>query len=171
MRIALDNMGIDAAAIGIDSCAIRTTGPVLDADPVDVDERWLTNCPPVTVMPGFVGRDRSGSLSLLGRGGADLTALYLAHWMNAECMLVKDVDGLFTQDPVQRPFEAIRYTVATWRDLANKGRNLVQPKAVRFAEDREYGFVIAKPSGVGTRIGSGPSVLDATRTTGASSAL
>ena len=46
---------------------------------------------PILVVPGFVGRHEDGRLSLLGRGGSDLTALFLAARLGGKCRLLKDV--------------------------------------------------------------------------------
>src|SRR5438876_961427 len=56
----------------------------------------------VVIISGFVGTDADGNLTLLGRGGTDLTALFLAEQLDARCVLIKDVDGLYEFDPANR---------------------------------------------------------------------
>lgn len=55
---------------------------------------------PVIIVPGFFGYSANGQLHLFGRGGSDLTAVYLACALKANrCRLVKDVDGVYELDP------------------------------------------------------------------------
>ncbi len=63
------------------------------------------------MLPGFVGRDASGRTSVLGRGGSDLTAVFLARELEGSCRLVKDVDGLYTADPASSGCPAVRHGV------------------------------------------------------------
>jgi len=44
----------------------------------------------VLVVPGFFAKSPEGGLTLLGRGGSDLTALYLADALRSRCILLKD---------------------------------------------------------------------------------
>src|SRR5580692_6576086 len=126
----------------------------------------LLDATPVLVIPGFFAQAPDGGLALLGRGGSDLTALYLAAQLQAKCILLKDVDGLYEADPARlaagerrpRRFMQADYTTAE----ACAG-SLVQPKAVRFARDRALTLHLAR---VGhpqrTRIGQGPSLFGPT---------
>ena len=52
------------------------------------------------VICGFIGRSISGSITTLGRGGADTTAAILASCLGADqLVLLKDVGGVYTADP------------------------------------------------------------------------
>lgn len=56
-------------------------GSALDSDPVDVDRSALATLLtefPVLIVPGFFGHSARGQLHLFGRGGSDLSAVYLA---------------------------------------------------------------------------------------------
>ena len=78
-------------------------GTVLDSEPVGVDRERLKSLLtefPVLLVPGFFGYDEKKRLHLLGRGGSDLTAAFLASAVNAtRCRLIKDVDGVYESDP------------------------------------------------------------------------
>ena len=51
----------------------------------------------VVVVAGFQGIDRSGSLTTLGRGGSDTSAVAIAAALKAdECQIYTDVDGVYT---------------------------------------------------------------------------
>lgn len=54
----------------------------------------------VPVVTGFVGKDRAGNLTTLGRNGSDLTAALIAEAVGAgELHLWKTVGGMMTADP------------------------------------------------------------------------
>lgn len=156
LGIALAARGIDAAVLDPNALGLRTRGPTLDADPVDVDiaglRRTLAKHRAV-VVPGFVGIDAEGELSVLGRGGSDLTAIFLADRLGAaECRLVKDVDGVHATDPRLDP-DAPVFRRASWEVVLEVGGELVQEKAVRFARERRRSFRVAAFGGVGTLVG------------------
>ena len=94
----------------VTACAIKRGGQVerlkigtTDPEPVEINRREIFRAleeQPVVVLSGFVGCDSEGRTSLLGRGGSDLTALFVAHRLGADtCRLIKDVDGLYEWDP------------------------------------------------------------------------
>jgi homoserine dehydrogenase len=161
LALALANAGIDNELLDPDRVQLRVRGSALDGEPLDVDASLLLkalSAAPVVVIPGFFGRSPSGSLVLLGRGGSDLTALFLSERLGAkECRLVKDVDGLFTHAPAPDG-HGERYISAGWEELERVGAGLVQAKAVAFAREHRLSFTIAAPlSDGGTRVGPGPS--------------
>lgn len=54
----------------------------------------------LVIVPGFLGVSAGGTITSLGRGGSDLTAVLLATAVRANrCELIKDVPGYFTADP------------------------------------------------------------------------
>ena len=54
----------------------------------------------LVIVPGFLGVSAGGTITSLGRGGSDLTAVLLAIAVRADaCELIKDVPGYFTADP------------------------------------------------------------------------
>ena len=156
LALALASCGVSAHVMDVASLGLRTRGRLLDADPVDVDVEGLRarlRISQAVVVPGFLGIDESGEPSLLGRGGSDLTALFLAHRLGAsECRLLKDVDGLFSADPKMDPGARV-FPRATWQQVVEQGGGVVQPKAVAFAETQRRPFVIAAPGGQGTWVG------------------
>jgi homoserine dehydrogenase len=138
LTLALGHAGIPAAALDEVRLGLRTRGPVLDAEPCALDTRALFSAlekTPVVVVPGFVGRQQDGTISLLGRGGSDLSAIFLAQEIQAEhCRLIKDVHGIFEFDPVRAGSSPRRYRTMTWADAARVGGGSIQRKALDFAE-------------------------------------
>ncbi len=54
----------------------------------------------VPVVCGFVGVDKSGDITTMGRGGSDTTAVILGNCLEAqEVIIVTDVDGVYSGDP------------------------------------------------------------------------
>ena len=157
LTLALVAGGVRAAGVSASRAPVRTHGPLDDADPVHVDTariRRALRTRDALVFPGFVGRDASGVPSLLGRGGSDLTALFLGDALGAsEIRLVKDVDGIFPEDPRGRDGGA-PYAALTWDAARRVGGGVVQPKALAYAERRRLGFRVTGPGGAGTRVGA-----------------
>ena len=84
----------------------------------------------IVIVPGFLGVSAGGTITSLGRGGSDLTAVLLATAVRAEaCELIKDV-GYFTADPHPRTPGA---TISRSRGarMADAGRDLVSGRRWR----------------------------------------
>ena len=151
----------DPRDIGLTASGDRTNAGLTQ---VRVDRiEALFQAAPVLVVPGFFAQAPDGGLALLGRGGSDLTALYLAAELRAKCILLKDVDGLYEADPATALDRPRRFTEADYATAEACAGALVQPKAVRFARDRALTLHLAR---VGhserTRIGQGPSLFGPT---------
>lgn len=161
LALALDRAGIPAALLDPWRVGLCTGGPLLDAEPIELNRREIFRAleeQPVAVLSGFVGRDLDGRTSLLGRGGSDLTALFVAHRLGADvCRLIKDVDGMYEWDPGSRT-GARRYARITWDDAFQLGGQIVQEKAIRYAQSFGLPFEVAAPGmTAGTLVGHGPS--------------
>ena len=157
LGMALDRAGISSFVCDEQVAGLRTIGEPLDASLSGVDTTGLLDKLQqrgVLVVPGFIGRSECGSMSLLGRGGSDLTALFLAAQLQADrCRLIKDVDGLYEFDPKQsghpRRFRSIDYDRALTLD-----ESIVQHKAIRFARQAGLNFEVASLfSRHGTQVG------------------
>lgn len=157
--IALDAAGIPTSILDPLSIGLRTSGDRLNAEPISLNAasiRRTLERTPVVVIPGFIGCDESNQPTLLGRGGSDLTAVFIAHQLGARCRLVKDVDGWFVADPARGP-HVHRYERLSWGDAIESEAPIVQHRAVEYAGRHQVGITIAAPgSGAGTYLGHGP---------------
>lgn len=158
LSLALDDAGVSNELLEPDRIGLTVRGSWLDAEPVDVDVTAVHQAlgrAPVIVLPGFFGRRQDGSTAVLGRGGSDLTAVFLTERLGAQaCRLIKNVDGLFSHDPGST-VNRVRYEAASWDDLVTLGGGLVQTKAIDFARKHRIAFTIAAPlSDLGTRVAS-----------------
>lgn len=145
LGLSLASAGVDATALDPGAIGLRTEGPPLDARPVSLDTaavRASLDRAPVLVVPGFIGRDEHGRATLLGRGGSDLSALFIAHHLGARCRLVKDVDGLYDRDPAAASDQARRFDRIRWDDVLALSEGIIQHKGVRFARDHGLSFEV-----------------------------
>ncbi|HET9741413.1 MAG TPA: homoserine dehydrogenase [Terriglobales bacterium] len=145
LSLALDRAGICAATLDPARLGLRTSGRVLNAEPVRINVgavRRALEQSSVVVVPGFIGQMQDGSTSLLGRGGSDLSALFLAAHLNASrCRLLKDVGGVYESDP--NLGRSRRYRSISWDDAVALGGRIVQSKALRFAREHNLRFEVA----------------------------
>lgn len=146
LGLALSRAGIPATVLDAEQAGLVTDGPVLDANLTSIDTVAIHEAlrDGVVVLPGFVGRGRSSKTTLLGRGGSDLTALFIAQRLGGVCRLVKDVDGLYTSDPnsINGP-PATRFVRVNYATAARVGGAVVQPKAIDFAEAHRLRFIVS----------------------------
>ena len=157
LGIALTEAGIKSKVLDAVQAGLFTSGSTLDAALKDVKTSVILNAlkTDVVVIPGFVGRNERNQTTLLGRGGSDLSALFIAHRLGAECRLIKDVDGLYTSDPnstVDRV--ADRFERVSYESTLRIGGAVVQRKAVEFAQAQRLSFYISSlDSQLATEVG------------------
>ncbi len=148
LGVHLDRAGIPASVLGPAAVELIAQGPALNADPVSIRTGPFLEAlerEGVVVFPGFVALTASGSTVTLGRGGSDLTALYLAHALNADrCRLIKDVDGLYESDPAKSGPAPRRYGHAGYADALATDGSILQHKAVRFARLHAVSFELSR---------------------------
>ncbi len=90
----------------------------------------------VVVIAGFQGVDEHGSITTLGRGGSDTTAVAMAAALKAdECQIYTDVDGVYTTDPRVEPKarRLDRITFEEMLEMASLGSKVLQIRSVEFA--------------------------------------
>jgi len=137
--LACDRIGLGATTLSVRKLGIMAEGPAEHARPNALDRQALDlalDRHEVVVVPGFGALSPDGKVVLLGRGGSDLTALFLAAELGLDhVQLVKDVDGLYDRDPNAGP-GALRYDRASWAEARTLGGGLVQPDALELAQAR-----------------------------------
>ncbi len=158
LRIACDRIGLPAAILRPEALGLTTQGASLNAQPVALDEAALRaglEETGVVIVPGFVGVDTLARRTLLGRGGSDLSAVFLAGALQADKVrLYKDVDGVYDRDPAVLK-DPKRFTDISWADAARVAGKLIQPQAIDHAA--QFGLPI-EVAGIGgdepTRVGA-----------------
>ena len=161
--LALERAGLPSRVLEPHRVGLIAAGDALDAIPVALDVEALERAfdtARVLVLPGFFGRAQDGELALFGRGGSDLTALFVAHHARAHtCRLVKDVEGLYDRDPALPGPPPERFANVSWSDALALGGAILQRKALLFAREHELEFEVGGPGGARTTlVGQGPTV-------------
>lgn len=90
----------------------------------------------VAVLAGFQGVTEEGSVTTLGRGGSDTSAVALAAALKADrCDIYTDVDGVYTTDPriVPKARKLERVSYEEMLELASLGAKVLQTRSVEMA--------------------------------------
>ena len=113
----------------------------------------------VVIVAGFQGVDKDNNITTLGRGGSDTTAIALASKLKVkECILFKDVDGIYSLDP-NKYKNAIKYNKISYDkmlELANNGACVLHNKCIKIAKDNLLKIVVKKAfsdNSIGTIVG------------------
>lgn len=150
LAAVLDRAGTPATVLMPGAIGLHADGPADDAAPVGLNTALVQRAldrDGVVVIPGFVAHGDAGQPVVLGRGGSDLTALYVAAQLNARCRLVKDVDALYERDPKMAGPTPRRFRNASYADELRLDAKAIQPKAVRFAQSLGLEFELTNLNG------------------------
>ncbi|MDC9728915.1 MAG: aspartate kinase [Methyloprofundus sp.] len=137
--MALTNLGCSAQSYTGGQVRIVTDSSHTKARIKRIDDKKIhadLSAGKVVVVAGFQGMDEEGSITTLGRGGSDTTAVALAAALKAdECHIYTDVDGVYTTDPRVEP-NARRLESITFEEMlemASLGSKILQIRSVEFA--------------------------------------
>lgn len=137
--IALEGLGVAAQSFLADQLPIRTDSAHTRARIEHIATEALFEAVDASVVPvvaGFQGLATDGSITTLGRGGSDTTAVALAAALKAdECQIYTDVDGVYTTDPrvVSSARRLPRVTFEEMLEMASLGSKVLHPRSVEFA--------------------------------------
>ena len=137
--IALKGLGVAAQSFLADQLPIRTDSAHTRARIEHIATEALFEALDASVVPvvaGFQGLATNGSITTLGRGGSDTTAVALAAALKAdECQIYTDVDGVYTTDPrvVSSARRLPRVTFEEMLEMASLGSKVLHPRSVEFA--------------------------------------
>lgn len=156
MGLALDRAGIPVNVLDPHEMDLTAAGSPLDANLTGLDANRLHDAldtADALVVPGFFAEGENGPVTL-GRGGTDLTAVIFSHLLGADRVrLIKDVDGVYTDDPARNP-DAERLDRLDYSEALRVSHGLVQEKALIAAEKNDVVVeVAALGKGYATRIG------------------
>ena len=112
----------------------------------------------IPVITGYIGFADDGCTTTLGRGGSDLSAAFLANFLNAKAVyLWKDVLGFYEDDPYEnrraKLFKILDYKKA--EKLAKKGAKIIYHKAIAPVREKHIPIYIKSfqdPKSAGTTI-------------------
>ncbi|HTY50748.1 MAG TPA: bifunctional aspartate kinase/diaminopimelate decarboxylase [Steroidobacteraceae bacterium] len=102
-------------------------------DPDASARELLAAMAPVVVTQGFIAGDAEGNTVLLGRGGSDTSAAYLAAKLGAARLEIwTDVPGMFSANPRSTPsarqLRALHYDEA--QEIASSGAKVLHPRCI-----------------------------------------
>ena len=139
LALALQKQGVKARSYTGWQVPVRTNSAYTKARIESIDEKRVLgdlDAGYVVVITGFQGLDDQGSVTTLGRGGSDTSAVAIAAALKAEeCLIYTDVDGVYTTDPRVEP-EARRLAKITFEEMlemASLGSKVLQIRSVEFA--------------------------------------
>jgi aspartate kinase len=96
----------------------------------------------IVIVAGFQGEAADGTITTLGRGGSDLTAIAIASVLKSSaCQIFTDVDGVYTCDPRIVPHAKRIPEIAydEMLEMASSGSKVMQSRSVEFA--KKFGVV------------------------------
>ena len=138
LSMALKDLGKDSVAYtgwqaGIKTNNAHSTARILgiNANKIKQDLKMKK----IVVIAGFQGVN-NGSITTLGRGGSDTSAVAIAAALNAsECQIFTDVEGVYTTDPriceTARKIDNVTYEEML--EMSGLGSKVLQLRAVEFA--------------------------------------
>lgn len=139
LAMALQKRGCQAQSFtgwqaGIQTEAVHGAARMVDIDTTKLEEAMQKQIVPV--ITGFQGIS-GNSVTTLGRGGSDTTAVAVAAALEADvCEIYTDVTGVFTTDPrvvaTAKKLQQISYDEML--ELANLGAQVLHPRAVENAK-------------------------------------
>lgn len=91
----------------------------------------------IVVVAGFQGVNSHQSITTLGRGGSDTTAVAIAAALGADlCQIYTDVDGVYTADPrvVPNARKLEEITFDEMLELASLGAQVLHNRSVEMAK-------------------------------------
>ena len=104
LSMMLCHLGQPAKSFSGPMAGIVCTAEYGDGEVISVSPTKVTtalNEGYIAVVAGFQGESETGDVCTLGRGGSDTSAVALAAALGAEvCEIYKDVDGIYTADPM-----------------------------------------------------------------------
>jgi bifunctional diaminopimelate decarboxylase / aspartate kinase len=104
-------------------------------------EERLSRAAPIVITQGFIASDDDGNTVLLGRGGSDTSAAYMAAKLRAQRLEIwTDVPGMFSANPRSTPtarlLRALHYDEA--QEIATSGAKVLHPRCI--LPVRQYGI-------------------------------
>jgi len=173
---ALDSIGIVAEAHDAFEVGMITNDDHGNAEPLEETEEemrsHLIDKRAVPVITGFIGKNKAGTITTLGRGGSDYSAAIFGAAIHAkEIQIWTDVNGVMTTDPRIVPeaktIPEISFDEAS--EMAIFGAKVLHPKTILPAIKKDIPVRVLntyEPDNVGTVI-----VNKATKTDGAVKAI
>ena len=140
LALTLQEMGYEAKSYLGSQVPIYTDGAFSSARIASIETPGVLDdleSGTIVIVAGFQGTDGKGSITTLGRGGSDTTAVALAYAFNADiCEIYTDVEGVFTTDPricvEARKLHKVSYDEML--EMASLGAKVLQTRSVELSK-------------------------------------
>lgn len=99
----------------------------------ELNQQCLNSPAEVIITQGFIATDHRGDTVLLGRGGSDTSATYLAAKLGAAAVEIwTDVPGIFTANPQEIPDSRLLLQLSydEAQELASSGAKVLHPRCI-----------------------------------------
>jgi aspartate kinase len=159
LSMALKDLGVDSVAYTGWQAGIKTNNSHSTARIININASKIKNDlkqKKVVIVAGFQGVN-NGSITTLGRGGSDTSAVAIAAALKAsECQIFTDVDGVYTTDPrvcdSARKIDVVTYEEML--EMSGLGSKVLQLRSVEFASKYNVPVRVmhAHKEGIGTLI-------------------
>ncbi|HYG74645.1 MAG TPA: aspartate kinase [Planctomycetota bacterium] len=128
----------EAEAINAYDLGFVTDSKFMNARPLPetyerIHEAFKPHCNKLVIVTGFIGKDKNGDITTIGRSGSDFTAAIFGAGLHAEEIQVwKDVPGVMTCDPSliksAQPLPKLSFEEAS--ELAYYGAEVLHPSTM-----------------------------------------
>jgi aspartate kinase len=133
-------VSLTGAQAGIITSDLHTKAKIAHITPERVTEALTEGN--IVIIAGFQGETAEGTITTLGRGGSDLTAIAIAAAIKADlCQIFTDVDGVYTCDPrvVPSAKKIAEISYDEMLEMASSGSKVMQSRSVEFA--KKFGVI------------------------------
>ena len=159
LSMSIKDLGRDSVAYTGWQAGIRTNNSHSSARFVDINAKKIKKDlkeNKIVIIAGFQGIN-NGSITTLGRGGSDTSAVAIAAALKAaECQIFTDVDGVYTTDPrvCSKAKKVDQMTYEEMLEMSGVGSKVLQLRSVEFASKYNVPVRVmhAHNSGSGTLI-------------------
>jgi aspartate kinase len=148
MSMALKQLGLDSISLtgiqaGIVTTNDHTRAKINNINPENIVKHLDED--KVVVIAGFQGGSDDGSITTLGRGGSDTSAVALAASLGGSCEIYTDVNGIYGVDPRIVPsakkLDYISYD--EMMELASRGARVMETRAVELGQKYNVEILVA----------------------------
>jgi aspartate kinase len=156
----LQSQPVDATELIVTDDNFQSANPIMDLSRKKVQAvlKPMLKKGIIPIVTGFIGANKAGILTTLGRGGSDYTASILGVCLDAdEVFTWTDVDGVMTADPRvvkgARVIPELSYNEVS--EMAYFGAKVLHPKTIQPLVEREIPLWVKNtfnPEYPGTRI-------------------
>ncbi len=140
LAMAIDKLGYKAISftggqVGIITDSSHTKARIVKISAERINQALKKG--KIVIVAGFQGVTQQDDITTLGRGGSDLTAVALAHTLNAKiCEIYTDVEGVFTTDPriESKARKISKITYDEMLEMASLGAQVMQARSIEVAK-------------------------------------